>query len=108
MIKYFIDLASDSFAFVDLDNSFCVFNSINNILYLVYTSKNNSIIFYDLNNFKKINEIKSFQKDIISSYRHISDIKNKRDLIMSISRDINDIKIAQCCHHFILMTILCY
>ena len=93
MIKYYIDLASDSFAFVDLDNSFCVFNSINNILYLVYTSKNNSIIFYDLNNFKKINEIKSFQKDFITSYRHISDIKNKRDLVMSISRDINDIKI---------------
>jgi len=93
MIKYYIDLTNDSFAFVDLDNSFCVFNSINNILYLVYTSKTNSIIFYDLNNNKKINEIKSFQIEFISNYRHILDIKNKRDLVMSISRDINDIKI---------------
>jgi WD40 repeat protein len=92
-IKYYIDLTNDSFAFVDLDNSFCVFNSINNILFLVYTSKNNSIIFYDLKHFKKISEIKPFQTDFISNYSHISDFKNKRDLIMSISRDINDIKI---------------
>ena len=67
--------------------------SINEIFYLIYSSKNNSIIFYDIIENKKINEIKNAHKDIITGFRHYVDNYNKRDLIISLSYDNNNIKL---------------
>jgi len=71
----------------------CIFNSINNILFLIYINKvYNNIILYDINNKNKINEIKVAHDDYIAGFRHYLDI-NKRDLLMSISSENNNIKL---------------
>ena len=87
------NLTKDSYATCLFDNSFCVFNSINNILYLIYANDNKSIISYDLNNMKKVNEIKTPHNDYISYFRHYLDKINRRDLIMTISCYENHLKI---------------
>ena len=58
-IQYKNDLAKDSFSQYDYDNVFTVFKSLNNLLYLIYTNINKSIIFYDIVDNKNIKEIKS-------------------------------------------------
>ena len=40
-IKLLSDAINDSFVYSNLDYSFTVFNSINNILYLIYSNENN-------------------------------------------------------------------
>ena len=87
-----IDLRLDSYCYIVLDNSFNVFKSIDNILYLIYTNKNNSIISYNLINNCKIIEIKNAHKQYITNFRYYLDKKNKRDLIISISAYDNNIK----------------
>jgi len=51
------------------------------------------MISYDLNNQKKINEIKNIHDEYITNFRHYLDEINKRDLVMSLSRNDNNIKI---------------
>ena len=78
-----------------MENTFCIFKSINNILYLIYNSKNNSTISYDLLNNKKINEIKHKMEKYYISFRHYLDQINKRDLLMNTyaeSIEIFDVK----------------
>ena len=75
------------------DNSFITFKSINNILYLIYSNKNKSIISYDLNEQKKIIELKNSHNNYITYFRHYLEEINKRDLMMSISGEDNNIKI---------------
>ena len=87
LIKDFIDIQ-------DL-NPYCnyvLFNSIGNILYLVYASGDFSISCYDLINKVKINEIKNCHYKNILSLEHIFDAQNKKDLVLSISND-NNIKV---------------
>ena len=86
-------ISNDSYAHFDLDNSFTVFNSINNILYLIYSNKNNSIICYDLIQQKKIKELNQYHNKYITNFRHYLDIINKRDLLMSISSEDNNLRI---------------
>jgi len=52
-IKFLTDIVNDSYDNKGLDNAFIVFNSINQILYLIYSNKSKSIICYDLNENKK-------------------------------------------------------
>ena len=92
-IKLLYNLAEDSFNNKWIDNIFSVFNSINNIFYLIYANKDNSIISYDLINNKKINEIKNAHNKNIVNFRHNFDKLNKRDLIISISAEDNNIKL---------------
>ena len=86
-------LVNDSFSGLWLDNSFCVFKSFNNILYLIYADKKNSIISYNLIDEKKINEIKKAHRASITNFRHFFDKNSKRDFIMTISAHNNNIKI---------------
>jgi len=51
------------------------------------------MISYDLNNKRKINELKNIHNEYITNFRHYLDEINKRDLVMSLSRDDNNIKI---------------
>ena len=93
---FYKDLTNQSFAddfFSSFDNTFIVFNSINNIIYLIYASVEKSIISYDLKNYQKISEIKSAHDKYITNFRHICDKKNKRDIIMSVSALDNNLKI---------------
>ena len=74
-----------------LNSIFITFDSINDILTLIYVTKDYSIISYDIVQNKKLNIIKSPQKDICN-LKHCLDNKNKRDLILSQS-SYNNIKI---------------
>ena len=67
------------------ENTFSLFNSKDNILCLVYGTKELSIISYNINDNKKMIEIKKAHNDDIIGINHFFDKKNKRDLIMSIS-----------------------
>ena len=87
------NLTKDSYATCLFDNSFCIFKSINNILYLIYANDNKSMVSYDLNNMKKVNEVKKPHNDYISYLRHYLDKINKRDLLMTISCYENHLKI---------------
>jgi len=87
------NISKDSYVDFILDNTFVVFKSINDILYLIYSNKKKSIICYDLNEKRKINELKNYHKEYITNFRHYLDKINKRDLIMSISCKNNNIKI---------------
>jgi len=74
-------------------DTFITFESINKILYLIYSNKSASIISYNLINFEKINEIKKAHGKEISNFKYYDDIINKRDLILSISSKENSIKL---------------
>ena len=88
------ELSKNSFGFNDLDNIFITFLSCNNILTLIYSSKNNSIISYNLNEFQIINEIKNAHEGVpITNFRHFFDKKKKIDLILSISSKKSNIRI---------------
>ena len=81
-----IELSKNSFVSTDLDNIFITFISYNNILTLIYSTKNKSIISYNLNEFQIITEIKNAHKGFfITNFRHFYDKYKKVDLIMSIS-----------------------
>ena len=88
-----INLVNDSYTVNNSNNTFCVFKSINDLYFLIYTSKNNSIISFDLNSNQKVNEIKNAHQPDITYYRHYNDKNIKRDLIISLSSYDNSIKL---------------
>ena len=92
-ISFINILAEDSFSNSLSINSFIVFKTINEILCLVYTNENKSIITYSLNNNKKINEIKNAHRYYICDLRYHLDEIHHRDLVLSISLDDNNIKV---------------
>ena len=92
-IQFSDNLINDSYGELVIDNSFDVFKSINDILYIIYSTKNGTIISYNFNNNKKINEIKKAHNSFISNIRHYLDKINNRDLILSISCYDNNLKI---------------
>ena len=75
------------------DNNFVVFESLNGEILLVYTSLNNTMVVYDIENDKIIKSIKDAQKSQISNLRHIRDNIIKRDLLLSISDNTKNIKV---------------
>ena len=91
--KLLTDVDKDSYACTNLDNIFTIFKSVNDVLMLIYSNKNKSLISYDLNNQKLITEIKNCHDKYISNLRHCLDKKNKRDLVMSLSFKDNNIKL---------------
>lgn len=84
------EVTKDSFT-ENFHNTFIVFNSINDILYLVYSNFKKHIICLNLKNNEKICEIKN--NSFISSYNHYLDVVNKRDILMTISIQNKEIKI---------------
>ena len=76
-----------------LDNTISVFKSINNILYLIYSDENKSIISFDIIHHKVINKVKNAHKEDISNFRYFFDNKNKIEIIMSLSSNDNCIKL---------------
>ena len=92
-MKLLSEITKDSYADYGLDNIFIIFKIINDLLYLIYTNKNKSIISYDLIDKKKIIEIKNAHQQNITNIRHFLDKINKRDLVISISGEDNNIKL---------------
>ena len=90
-IKLLSDITNNSYSSINIDNTFTIFESINKILYLIYSTINNSIICYDLNEEKIIKELKNYHKNYITNFRHYYEEKNKRDLIISLSQLDNNI-----------------
>ena len=91
--KLLFNLTKDYYPNCIFDNTFSVFNSINNIIFLIYGNKEKSIISYNLINKEKINEIKNAHQNDISNIRHHLDIINKRDLFLSISANEYNVKV---------------
>ena len=92
-IQFLNNIVNDSDTKYILENTFSVFKSIDNLLYLIYTNKNKSIITYNLIDHKKIKEIKDAHNEYISNFRHFLDKINRKDLIISISCKDNNIKL---------------
>ena len=92
-ITLLTDIANDSFGYTDLDNTFAVFQAVNNIFYIIYSDINKSIICYNLNKQKIMKKIQNSHNKYITNFRHYLDKKNKVDLIMSMSSEDNNIKI---------------
>jgi len=92
-ISFTNNLAEDSFSHNLSINSFIVFKTINEILCLVYTNENKSIITYSLDNNKKMNEIKNAHKSYICDLKYHLDSIHHRDLVLSISLYDNNIKV---------------
>ena len=85
-IEYLGDLVKDSFAYEPLVNSFCIFETFDHILMIIYSSRNNSIISYNIIENKKIKEIENAHNKPITIFSHYFDNSvNKRDLIISVS-----------------------
>jgi len=82
------NLIEDSYAhFNSYNYTFDVFFSKNHIFYIVYTNDKKSIISYNLNDNKKINEIRKAHKDYIINIKYYSDHIHSKDLILSLSID---------------------
>ena len=86
-INYLGEITEDSYAYTALDNTLIFFKSIQDILFLIYSNKEKSIITYDIINNKKIKEIKKAHDKYITNFRHYLNIINQIDLILSISLD---------------------
>ena len=92
-IQLLSELTKDSYSCTNLDNTYDIFKSINNKLYLIYTNENKSLICYDLNEQTIIKELKNYHNEYITNLKYYFDQKNKRDLVMSISKQDNNIRI---------------
>ena len=87
LIEYYKVLINDS-KINSNNDSFVTFKSTDNIYYLIYFNKKNSIISYDLALNKKINEIKNAHIIDIQKLKHYYDNYNQRNLVLS--EDIKD------------------
>ena len=94
-IKYSFNIINDSYVKAPLNETFIAFNTINNLQYLVYSSKSSIITCYDLINFQKIFEIKEeyMQNCRYVNFKHYLDNNNKRDLVISIFCVSDNIKL---------------
>jgi WD40 repeat protein len=86
-------------------NKFIIFKSLHDILFLIYATSSDSIVCYDINENKKINEIKKAHKYNIFDFQHFLDKKNERDLLLTIPCWIYDIKLwdinkLECIYNF--------
>jgi WD40 repeat protein len=92
-IEKLAEIKNHSYTSMDLDNTFTVFRTINDILYLIYSTESKSIICYDLENQKIINKVKKSHNEYITNFKYYFDNINKRDLLMSISKEDNNIRV---------------
>ena len=92
-INFVEDVVYDIYINSYNENTFTIFKSFNKITYLIYATKKDSIITFNLNSNEKVNEIKKFHKVEISNLGHCPDYIKKKDLILSVSASDNNIKV---------------
>lgn len=84
---------SKSYIKNSLTNTFCVYNSSNEKIVLVYSTKSKSIIFFDIIEEMEMKEIKNAHSNFITNLRYYFDNKNIKELILSICSNNLEIKI---------------
>jgi len=92
-IKFLSNITKDSYNHWCSDNSFIVFKSVDNIIYIIYSNEFKSIICFNLEESKKTCEIRNAHAEYINSFNHFYVIKNKKDIVMSVSCLDNNIKL---------------
>ena len=97
-LKELTNITKDSYSDDVSDNTFTVFKSIHDYIFLIYSTKHKSIICFNILEEKKIIEIKNAHKEFITNFRHYIDQKNKRDLVLTISCSDRNIKIWDSLH----------
>ena len=78
-IKFYFNIINDSYVKAPLNETFITFKTIDNYIFLIYSSKNSLINCYDLIKLQKICEIKE-ESEKISRYvnfKHYLDKKKK-------------------------------
>ena len=88
--KNFFDITYNSFIFSGLNNTFSVFKTHNNLLFLIYADTNNSIICHELEKNQKICEIHNSHRSYIGSFIHYYDKKKRKNLIIYIHNQLNN------------------
>ena len=83
----------DAFCDYYINNSFCVFTSLNSQIIIVYSTKDYSLNFMDIEKESILKIIEKAHTKNITNIRYFLDTINKRDLILSISKEIPEIKI---------------
>ena len=78
-IEFYKVLEKESLSFYDLDNTFIVFESYDNLVYLVCSNVNLSILLYNLNDEKKYVKLKMLIK-ISFKILDIIMIKGKKEI----------------------------
>ena len=91
--KYLKDLVNDAYTHLYIDNTFILFKSIDDLIYIIYSNNKKSIIAYNLIDNKKIIEIKNAHNENITNFRHYLDLEKKKNFILSISNEDNNIKL---------------
>ena len=83
---------SESYCYWGLGNSFIVIN-LDNKNYIIYATKNKSLIFYNLDKEKKEKEIKNAHTGPITDIAFCKKNSKNKNLIMSVSGSITNIKL---------------
>ena len=91
-LNYF-DIIEDSYCPTDVENTFTIFNTINNMIYLVYTTKSNSINFYNLLEEKKEKKINVAHSSNIINLRYFYNSNINKEILMSISYKNRNLKL---------------
>ena len=89
--EFLRNIAIDSHSY-GLDDLMIVFKSIDDILYFIYTNKENYIISYNLIENKKINVIKNASDSRITNFKHYLNKDKNQDLMISASL-LNNLKL---------------
>ena len=87
------ELSNNSYSDWGLDNVFTAFISTDKIPYLIYSTKEKDLIFYNLDSKKIVNITKKFHAHFITNINHFYDKEENTDIIMTVSADDNNIKL---------------
>lgn len=92
-LSFYKNLTKKTNSIYQGDNNFAVFETINKEIFLVYSGKNCSIFFYDIDQDNLIKTISQAHSQQITNFRYARDKNNSRDLVLSISDKNKNIKI---------------
>ena len=87
------DIINDSFCPIEIENSFIIFESVKKIPYIIYATKDKSIVCYNLKKKKIKNIIPNSHIEFISSFYYCINTIIQKELIMSISYKDTNLKI---------------
>lgn len=88
-IKYEKDIIKDAFSLTLIENTFITFISLNKISYIVYSTKEQTINFYDFNKEKIIKSIKNAHDSKIMSFRYNYNTNQNKEYMVSVSKERN-------------------
>ena len=87
------DIINDSYCPIEIENSFIIFESVKKIPFIIYATKDKSIINYNLKMKKIKNKILNAHIEFISNFYYCINTIIQKELIMSISYKDTNLKI---------------